>query len=367
MVRTPPSHRIACLVLLLAACSLESCRHQEEDVLPLGPILECTQDGTPCLRFGLPGTCLRDRCILPSGWCSYDIDCDDGNPCTQTTCVQGACVAAPLAGAYSTEDGQGVCVDSTCTPPPPGSCSTDKDCPSLETTCQIYSCQGGVCALTIQPEDAACRASSGRTGSCRSGLCSLSLEAGARNDDVCTTKVNWYYGYYYRDCRKGLQYRLEPADLQSETGKIRDRIFEDLRYDMAVVLVPVADGGYNLVMHNKHDRTTVQGLVDPSFVAFTTATFTSATNWRSRQLHVWLQPYDEGWGISTAGSRFAVQKGRQSSALGWLGVVDVPAFRNWLQKAFTALPPAMPVPEVVQQVVPPLPAGASPGTQTAGP
>lgn len=42
-----------------------------------------------------------------------------------------------------------------------------------------------------------------------------------------------------------------------------------------------------------------------------------------------------------------MQKGRANSALGWLGVVDVPAFRKWLQRAFVPLPKVAPAPGVV--------------------
>jgi hypothetical protein len=74
--------------------------------------------------------------------------------------------------------------------------------------------------------------------------------------------------------------------------------------------------------------------VDPSFVAFEIGGFTQSSSWRSRLLQVWLTPYEDGWQISTEGGRHALRRGRAASMLGFLGVVNIQAFRRWLQEAF---------------------------------
>jgi hypothetical protein len=110
-----------------------------------------------------------------------------------------------------------------------------------------------------------------------------------------------------------------------------------MRYDVFVSLIALPNGGYNIITTNLRSRDKVQGLIDPSFVAFTMAGYTKGTGWRSRELQVWIRPYEEGWAIPTSGSRVAIEKGRQDSLLGSLGVVDVKKYRSWLQKNFYKL------------------------------
>ena len=69
------------------------------------------------------------------------------------------------------------------------------------------------------------------------------------------------------------------------------------------------------------------------------AGYTKGTGWRSRQLQIWVRPYQEGWAIPTSGSRVAMEKGREKSLLGSLGVVNVQKYRSWLQKNFYKLTP----------------------------
>ncbi len=324
---------------------------------------ECPMDGMACSRFGIAGTCLSERCLLPSGYCNYDLDCDDANPCTSSRCDLGRCVAVNMDGACTLDVGApGVCLDRSCVPTPPGACATDADCPTLTGACSRWQCVSGACAAAALPEQTECRQPSGLEGTCQAGSCTRDLVGEVRNATTCSTKYV-PYGYYYRvpvrDCDAGLVYLLSDEDRARATGKVQDDIFESLRYSMAVSLVPLPDGGYNIIAINRHDRATVEGLVDPSFVAFTIAGFTSSSNWRSRQLHVWLRAYQEGWSIPTAGSRFAVTKGRANSALGFLGVVDVPAFRKYLQQSFSPLPSVAPAQEQVSLVVATTPAPAT--------
>lgn len=110
---------------------------------------------------------------------------------------------------------------------------------------------------------------------------------------------------------------------------------------MKVALVELPGGGYNIVAHNRRDRRDVRGLCDPSFVAFNIANYTEGTSWRSANLHVWLTPYRDGWAVPTRGSRAAVQHGKEASQLGAYGVVEVKAFRAWLEQAFKPLDPEL--------------------------
>jgi hypothetical protein len=105
-----------------------------------------------------------------------------------------------------------------------------------------------------------------------------------------------------------------------------------------VSLVSLPDGGYNVVTLNRRPRTDVHGMCDPSYVAWNVAFFTANSKWKSRTLQIWTKPYEEGWYLSTSGSRNAIRQGRAGSQLGWLGVVHVPTFRKWLDKAFRPLP-----------------------------
>lgn len=319
------------LAAVLLGCNTES------DEEPKPPAVECQGDGADCSRLGTPGTCIGERCILPSGYCSYDIDCDDGNTCTQVRCIDATCVSESLLLSCEVDEMPGACTEGHCVPALPAECLADDQCALPEAVCKSASCIQGTCELQADPDGDACELPSGLEGVCAGAVCVSDLSGSdVSNPQRCVKRGVYYYGFYqtYQDCTAGLSYRLPAAELDEAADVISGRIAKDLRYDVHVVLVPVADGGYNIVMHNKHDRSTVEGLVDPSFVAFSIAGYTAGTSWRSRQLQIWLDPYDEGWAISTAGSRFAMQKGRDRSSLGWLGVVDVPAFRNWLTAEF---------------------------------
>lgn len=146
-----------------------------------------------------------------------------------------------------------------------------------------------------------------------------------------------------RECRRRTRFALEPAELDAEAAKIQERIRDHVLYDVDVSLVPLADGGANIVVFNRRPRDDVRGLVDPSFVAFEVAGFTEQSDWKSRQLMIWLEPYVDGWQIPTSGGRRAVRRGRQASVLGALGVVEITSFRRWLQRTFSRIeaPPPM--------------------------
>lgn len=113
----------------------------------------------------------------------------------------------------------------------------------------------------------------------------------------------------HRRCSRGLRYRLSDEQLAQESRRLEERIREKLSYNVLVSLIPIADGGYNVGVFNRRERTDVKGLVDPSFVAFTIVSFTERSNWKSRTLQIWGSSYAEGWAISTRGSRQAVDHG----------------------------------------------------------
>ena len=80
--------------------------------------------------------------------CTSDVDCDDQNPCTTDTCVDGCCEHIPLADGTSCNDKKfctktdtcqdGVCVGSGNPCPPNCFCDENNDtcdCPETETIC----------------------------------------------------------------------------------------------------------------------------------------------------------------------------------------------------------------------------------------
>jgi len=169
------------------------------------------------------------------------------------------------------------------------------------------------------------------------GACTTGADAGKSKNVRCRQVWNSWYGWVSR-CRSSLLYFLAPEDIPAIETKIEDLISDQLRYDMKASVIELADGGYNIVLHNRRERTEIRGLCDPSLVAFSLAGYTAGTDWKSVNLHVWVRPFKEGWAVPTAGSRTAIQKGRARSVLGAYGVVDVKGFRMWLEKTFHALP-----------------------------
>ena len=83
----------------------------------------------------------------------------------------------------------------------------------------------------------------------------------------------------------------------------------------------------------------VRGMIDPSLVAWEVAKFTQKTNWRSNNAQIWTIPRQDGWHIPTSGSRKALRRGKAAAGvLGqWFGVVEVTAYRKWLEKNFRYL------------------------------
>jgi hypothetical protein len=304
---------------LLVACH-ETPASPIETAARAAPILESCADGV-CQRFGVEGDCVRGECIL-SASCSKDTDCDDGNTCTDERCDEGTCVEANVLGPCTTGLREGQCEGGRCEVAE-AVCASDGDCRS-ENPCAVATCREGTCKRTAQDDGTECTTVAGRVATCTHGICSAGLSA---SDSAVQNE-------------RGVRYVLPTKEVRTIEGALEARIADELRYDMKVVLVPLASGGYNIVLHNRRLRTEVRGLCDPSFVALNIAEYTARTNWKSENLHIWLVPFQEGWAVSTRGSRASVEKGQASSPLGMFGVIDVRAFRTWLERAFTPIEPA---------------------------
>lgn len=306
---------------------------------------ECTDEGAVCQTEGplSLGRCVRGWCVPVGPGCTHPVDCDDANPCTMSTCQAGRCVSAPIDGRACTlevpkkEPIDGACLLGSCEATAPPSCVSDADCPVSTNACSTVSCSdSGRCTRSHLVNGSPCKTSADGPGRCTFGQCILDQRQALAGRETC--KKIRRYGRLFTKCSRGLKYRLPADKLGAESEKLREEISKVVRYDVLAGLVALPDGGYNIVATNLRTRDDVRGLVDPSFVAFTTASFTSSTSWKSRLLQIWLSPYSEGWMIPTKGTRLAQRKGRQASGLGWLGVVDVRAYRTWLERTFVALP-----------------------------
>ncbi|MBK8170525.1 MAG: hypothetical protein IPK60_09285 [Sandaracinaceae bacterium] len=320
---------------------------------------ECETQGAACVRHGRPGVCLSGRCVLDSGVCSFNTDCDDSNACTHDTCAEGRCLNAAQVAADFTctlaDNSQGVCTASRCVRPMPPSCAVDRDCPDGRGVCSVWSCVESRCVMQAAAEGAECELASTMDGTCHAGACVQPPEGDGRDPRHCRVVQSWYGPY--QSCIRGTRFTLTAAELLEEAKHIEAAIHTELLYDVRVALVPISDGGYNVLVFNRQDRSAVQGLVDPSFVAFTIAGYTERSTWKSRTLQIWVRPYEEGWAISTSGGRQAVREGRRRSALGAFGVVDIRALREWLQRHFRRIDP--PAPEALDATTQRRPAHAS--------
>ncbi len=75
----------------------------------------CGACGVPCARSE---SCIGGTCIT-TGMCEGPQDCNDGNTCTDDTCVLGVCEYTPMSGTVSCDDNlpcttQGTCNNGTC-------------------------------------------------------------------------------------------------------------------------------------------------------------------------------------------------------------------------------------------------------------
>jgi hypothetical protein len=309
-------------------------------VPPTAPADPCVL-GSPCALGSVVGECVQGVCVLGAGRCSRHSDCDDGQVCTVDRCVGGVCDNEPvhdaIAQCLSVDQRPGYCsmghceVDATAF-----RCASEADCPSPTNTCRQHACASERCSLTDRPDGVDCFTAGGAKGTCLRGGCRVQEDSLAATETNC--KRTWVRSWgWVRKCRQVSRQRLSTEEIDAQERRIEAAIEKNVRYDMRAVLVSLPSGGYNIVLHNRRARTDLRGLCDPSFVAFTMAGVTRGSNWKSRNMQVWLRPYEEGWQIPTRGSRSAIDAGRRSSELGHLGVVEVSAFRKWLEKEFRPL------------------------------
>jgi hypothetical protein len=334
----------ACLLVGAGGCEDKPESKKTEKITPKKTTsnqAECQDRHAKCEVNGVEGRCMRGgRCAPLGPGCIHDIDCFDGNPCTETSCVEGECKAEPIKdkSCKLTEDKSGECRLGRCEKTFGQSCINDGDCKEPKNTCVKAVCsEKGECTLKNKEKGTECQTISDAPGTCKEGRCRMDRELAAkrRNIDCRTRRL---LGRTYRRCDKSLEFLLETDQLEKARNDIRDRILEKMRYDMLVGLIELPDGGYNILTFNRRSMDKVRGLVDPSLVSFTMAGYTFGTGWRSRQLQIWTKPYDKGWQLPTSGARIAMSRGRDHSQLGYLGVVNVEAYREWLEKNFKKLP-----------------------------
>ena len=132
------------------------------------PAVPCTATDACEVANCVGGVCMRSpRC--PGQVCCGGACCvPDGNACTDTACVSGAC--ANVNNAAGCNDGDpctsgDVCADGRCTASP--------TCPASTVPCVTTTCAGGVCGSTAAGDGATCSdgnaCSSGDT--CTAGVC----------------------------------------------------------------------------------------------------------------------------------------------------------------------------------------------------
>lgn len=270
--------------------------------------------------------------------CIHDVDCWTRNPCVESTCREGRCHQEPAGGSCErSEDEQGQCRRGLCEPAVGQSCFDNSDCPDSRNDCTEVRCVDGKCQERTLADGEQCQTSSDAPGTCNAGRCKMDRELASKRRKTNCRQVHDRWGRARRHCDRSLRFLLSDEKLREVRKTIRERIQEQMRYDTMVSLIELPDGGYNILTTNLRSRDKVRGLVDPSFVAFTMAGYTDGTAWRSRQLQIWVAPYEEGWAIPTSGARVAMDRGRSNSFLGSLGVVDVRAYREWLEKNFQKL------------------------------
>lgn len=80
--------------------------------------------------------------------------CDDGNPCTQDSIVDGACVHQIEGyGHACTDDGLAACISGQCCPTTLGVCHAE----GVQDSCASGSvCLEGVCWIACGPDESAC-------------------------------------------------------------------------------------------------------------------------------------------------------------------------------------------------------------------
>jgi hypothetical protein len=103
--------------------------------------------GTP-VTSQTAGDCRRNECDGSGGTVpaisNGDVPAEDGNQCTDQTCVNGVPTFAAVApGTACSQNGGTFCSGTTC-----GSCVTAADCPGTDNECSVRACNAGSCTRT---------------------------------------------------------------------------------------------------------------------------------------------------------------------------------------------------------------------------
>ena len=88
--------------------------------------------------------------------CQIDQQCNDNNPCTSDTCVQGVCIVQALSDGSACDDGvwctiDDACLESTCV-------GQARDCSHVAQACKSAQCneQTEACEATSMPDNTSC-------------------------------------------------------------------------------------------------------------------------------------------------------------------------------------------------------------------
>ena len=156
----------------------------------------CTNDvcqGGACVNTAIPGC---------GGPCETAVDCDDGNNCTEDVCQGGACQNNPIPGCGAPICGNGVievgetCDDgntnngdgcsNTCQTEG-GGCVIDAQC-NDNNSCTMDLCVAGACVFSAQANGSACNDGNACTtgDTCVDGACTGGAPVSCNDGLVCT-------------------------------------------------------------------------------------------------------------------------------------------------------------------------------------
>ncbi|MFO0761084.1 MAG: hypothetical protein U0359_31690 [Byssovorax sp.] len=108
--------------------------------------------------------------------CTVAADCNDQNPCTDDGCVNGTCVASPVADGPSSVSKPGDCKVTVCTGGAAKEQVDDTDIPADDNDCTADTCAEGHPHNTALPDGDGCTLN-GHPGTCVGGTCEVACGA----------------------------------------------------------------------------------------------------------------------------------------------------------------------------------------------